>query len=364
MYPFFRSFLFRLDAERAHGLTLSALRLAGGFAPLRWILRALYGAPPKPVHAFGLDFRNPVGLAAGYDKDAVAVPGLAALGFGHIEVGTITPLPQPGNPRPRLFRLVEDEGIINRMGFPSRGSEFVQMRLNPHLRSDWVERVIGFSARSRQKRSTPSDRLSGKAVLGVNIGKNKSTSNEQAVLDYLELLQVFGQYADYITVNVSSPNTEGLRDLQAGKALEKLLAQLHAQRLLEQGKLKRRIPLLVKLAPDLSPAELDEAVDVIVGTRMDGVIVTNTTLSREGLRSSYRTESGGLSGRPLGRRSEAVLQDVVRRVNAAVPVVSAGGIMSPEDAKRRLAMGATLIQVYSALAYYGPGLVKAIVRVM
>ncbi|HEX8992320.1 MAG TPA: quinone-dependent dihydroorotate dehydrogenase [Anaerolineales bacterium] len=364
MYPFFRSFLFRLDAERAHALTLSALRLAGGFAPSRWILQAACAAPPKPVHAFGLNFRNPVGLAAGYDKDAVAVPGLVALGFGHIEVGTVTPLPQPGNPRPRLFRLEEDEGIINRMGFPSRGSEFVQMQLNPLLGSDWVERWIGFSSRSRQKRSTPPERLSGKTILGVNIGKNKSTSNEQAVLDYLELLQAFAQYADYITVNVSSPNTEGLRDLQAGKALEQLLAQLHAQRLLEQGKLQRHVPLLVKLAPDLSPAELDEAVDVIVGSHMDGIVVTNTTLSREGLRSSYRSESGGLSGKPLGRRSEAVLQDVVRRVNGAVPVVSAGGIMSPEDARRRLGMGATLIQIYSALAYHGPGLVKAIVRVV
>src|SRR5512135_1058694 len=151
MYPFFRNFLFRLDAEQAHGLTLSALRLAGGFAPSRWIMRAIYAAPPKPVHAFGLEFRNPVGLAAGYDKDAMAVPGLAALGFSHIEIGTVTPLPQPGNPRPRLFRLEEDEGIINRMGFPSRGSEFVQMRLNPQLRSDWVERLIGFSARSKLK---------------------------------------------------------------------------------------------------------------------------------------------------------------------------------------------------------------------
>ncbi len=364
MYPFFRNVLFKMDAERAHGLTLSALRLTGGFAPSRWIMRAIYAAPAKPVHAFGLDFRNPVGLAAGYDKDALVVPGLAALGFGHIEIGTVTPLPQPGNPRPRLFRLVEDEGIINRMGFPSRGSEFVQMRLNPQLRTDWVERVIGFSGRSRQKRGAPPNRLSGKAVLGVNIGRNKSTANEQAVLDYLELLQVFAPYADYIAINVSSPNTEGLRDLQAGKALEKLLTQLHAQRLLEQGKLQRHLPLLVKLSPDLSPAELDEAVDVIVGTRMDGIIVTNTTLSREGLRSSYRAESGGLSGRPLGRLSETVLQDVVRRVNEAVPVVSAGGIMSPEDAKRRLGMGATLIQVYTALAYYGPGLVKAIVRVV
>ncbi len=364
MYPFFRKYLFRLEAEQAHGLTLSALRLAGGFAPARWVMQAMFAAPAKPVHAFGLDFRNPVGLAAGYDKDAVAVRGLAALGFGHIEIGTVTPLPQPGNPKPRLFRLEEDQAIINRMGFPSRGTEFVQMRLNPGLRGDWVERVLGFSVRSRQKRNAAPERLSGNAILGVNIGKNKSTPNEQAVLDYLELLQNFARYADYLVINVSSPNTEGLRDLQAAKALEALLGQLHAQRLMEQEKMKRRLPLLVKLAPDLSPAELDEAVDVILGTRMDGIIVTNTTVRREGLHSRYQTESGGLSGAPLGRRSEAVLENVVHRVNGAIPIVSAGGIMSPEDAKRRLGMGATLIQIYSALAYCGPGLVKAIVSVV
>ena len=364
MYPFFQRYLFRLDPERAHALTLSALRMAGNFTPARWILQAIYAAPSRPVNAFGLSFRNPVGLAAGYDKDALAVRGLAALGFGHIEVGTVTPLSQPGNPRPRLFRLVEDEAIINRMGFPSRGSEFVQMRLNPGLRGDWIERVIGFSTRSRKARSQAPERLSGKAILGVNIGRNKSTPNDQAVLDYLELLQNFAQYADYLTINVSSPNTEGLRDLQEKKALEALLTQLHAQRLLEQGKLKRRLPLLVKLAPDLSPAELDDALEVILSTRMDGIIVTNTTLAREGLRSSYRTESGGLSGRPLARRSEEVLGDVVRRVNGALPVVSAGGIMGPEDVKRRLGMGATLVQLYTALVYCGPGLVKDIVRVL
>src|SRR5512146_1482878 len=175
MYPFFRNYLFKLDAEQAHGLTLSALRLAGGFAPARWIMQAMFTAPAKPVHAFGLEFRNPVGLAAGYDKDAVAVRGLAALGFGHIEVGTVTPLAQPGNPRPRLFRLVEDEAIINRMGFPSRGSEYVQMKLNPGLRGDWVQRMLGFSVKSKRAAMAPPERLTGKSILGVNIGRNKST---------------------------------------------------------------------------------------------------------------------------------------------------------------------------------------------
>ncbi len=364
MYPFFQRYLFKLEPEQAHGLTLTALRMAGAFAPARWILQAAYAAPSKPVHAFGLSFPNPVGLAAGYDKDGTAVRGLAALGFGHIEIGTVTPLAQPGNPKPRLFRLVEDEAIINRMGFPSRGSEFLQTRLNPRIRGDWVERVLGFSTRSRKRSNEPLPRPSGRAILGVNIGRNKSTPNEQAVLDYLELLQNFSPYADYLAINVSSPNTEGLRDLQAGKALEALLTQLHAQRLLEQGRIKHRLPLLVKLAPDLSSSELDEAVDVILSTHMDGIIVTNTTLAREGLRSPYRVEGGGLSGRPLAGRSEAVLQDVVRRVNGAVPIVSVGGIMSPEDAKRRLGMGAALVQVYTGLLYCGPGLVRDIVRVL
>jgi dihydroorotate dehydrogenase len=364
MYSSFQKYLFRLDPERAHGLTLWALRMAGGFAPARWALETAYATPLKPVHAFGIQFPNPVGLAAGYDKDAMAVRGLAALGFGHIEIGTVTPLPQPGNPKPRLFRLVEDQAIINRLGFPSRGSEFVQTRLHPRLRGDWLERVFGFSGRSKKWRNQPPTRLSGSAVLGVNIGKNKSTPNEEAVLDYLELVQNFAPYADYLTINVSSPNTEGLRDLQAQKALDSLLTQVHAQRLLEQPKLKRRLPLLVKLAPDLSAVQLAEAVDVILSSRMDGIIVTNTTLARDDLRSSYQTETGGLSGRPLGPRSEAILQDVVRRVNGAVLVVSAGGIMGPEDAKRRLGMGATLIQVYSALVYCGPSLVRDIVRVV
>src|SRR5512143_3487165 len=186
MYPFFQRYLFQLEPERAHALTLTALRMAGSFLPARWFLQAAYGAPSRPVHAFGLSFRNPVGLAAGYDKDGLALRGLAALGFGHIEIGTVTPLAQPGNPKPRLFRLVEDEAIINRMGFPSRGSEYVQMKLNPGLRGDWVQRMLGFSVKSKRAAMAPPERLTGKSILGVNIGRNKSTPNEQAVLDYLE----------------------------------------------------------------------------------------------------------------------------------------------------------------------------------
>ena len=318
----------------------------------------LYHTPSKPVHAFGLDFKNPIGLAAGYDKDAVAIRGLAALGFGHIEVGTVTPLPQTGNPKPRIFRLIEDEAVINRMGFPSRGTEFVQNRLNSSLAPNLLERFLGFGPRRPKPIKKPIPGI----VLGVNLGKNKSTPNEEAVLDYLALLQNFAPLSDYLAINVSSPNTEGLRRLQARDALEDLLKNLHQQRLIEQKQLERRVPLLVKLAPDLSNQELDDAVDVILRTNMDGIIATNTTVERMGLRSSSRSEDGGLSGKPLKELSEAMLQKIIQRVNGQIPIVSSGGIMNPEDAKRRLDMGATLIQIYTGMVYYGPGMVKAIAR--
>lgn len=337
MYSIFRPFLFRLDPERAHALTLHALRITGNFGPSRKLLELIYKTPSKPVNVFGLTFKNPVGLAAGYDKDGLAVRGLATLGFGHVEIGTVTPKPQPGNPSPRVFRLVEDEGVINRMGFPSKGGEFVERQLS----------VIS------EQRSV---------VVGVNIGKNKETPNEEAEFDYLALLSRFASLADYLTVNVSSPNTAGLRDLQERKALEHLLLHLHQQRVVEQEHLKRKLPILVKLSPDMTEAGLAEALEAVLAAQMDGVIVTNTTLGREGLGSRYRGETGGLSGTPLTLKSEAVLRQAVKHLNGKLPVVSAGGIMNPEDAKRRLEMGAALVQVYTGLVYRGPGLVREIVN--
>ncbi len=310
--------------------------MAGNFPLSRKLLELMYQTPPKPVEVFGLTFKNQVGLAAGYDKDGLAIRGLAALGFGHVEIGTVTPKPQPGNPSPRVFRLVEDEAVINRMGFPSRGAEFVMRQLKG--RSNW------------------------NTILGINIGKNKETPNEAAETDYLALLNHFAPYADYLTVNVSSPNTAGLRELQERKSLESLLLHLHQQRLVEQEQLKRRIPILVKLSPDMTEAGLDESLEAILNTHMDGVIVTNTTLGREGLRSNYRGETGGLSGTPLRVKSEAVLRQTIKSVNGKIPVVSAGGIMNADDAKRRLEMGAALVQVYTGLVYRGPGLVQEIVR--
>jgi dihydroorotate dehydrogenase len=350
MYSLLRPLLFRLEPEQAHALTLQLLRIAGNIAPLRWILLSQYMTRSKPVDAFGLRFRNPVGLAAGYDKDGIALKGLASLGFGHIEVGTVTPLPQSGNPKPRVFRLVEDEAVINRMGFPGRGANYVTRQVRSGDKVNLLQRVRGVYPRKVA------------AMVGVNLGRNKSTPNEDAVFDYLSLLQNFAPHADYLTINVSSPNTTGLRQLQGRDALEGLLAQVHKQRRFEETSLNRRIPILVKLAPDLTEAELDESLDVILRTGMDGVIITNTTLVREGLRSIFQSEEGGLSGSPLRGRSEAVLRQTVGYVNGKIPIVSVGGIMNADDAIRRLDMGAALVQVYTGLVYRGPSLVKEIVK--
>jgi dihydroorotate dehydrogenase len=332
----------------------------GGMEPINSILRLIYSSPSKPVQAFGLTFKNPVGLAAGYDKDAVALRGLSALGFGHVEVGTVTPRPQPGNPKPRVFRLLEDDAVINRMGFPSRGSEFMQMQLNHTLGRGRVERNLRMHPRGEKNKDKSVRKVD--TVLGINLGRNKETPNEEAVLDYLELLQNFAPHADYLAINISSPNTVGLRQLQGRAALSSLLTHLHAQRKLEEEKLKKRLPLLVKLAPDLTEPELEDAIDVILQSQMDGIIATNTTLAREGLKSDHWEETGGLSGSPLTARSEAVLRQIVMCVNGQIPIVSSGGIMNPDDAKRRLALGASLVQVYTGLIYEGPGLVKRIVE--
>ncbi|MDQ2690656.1 MAG: quinone-dependent dihydroorotate dehydrogenase [Chloroflexota bacterium] len=356
MYSLVRSLLFRLEPETAHRLTLGLLRI-GGTEPLRSIVKVAFSTPDRPIRAFGLTFKNAVGLAAGYDKDAVAISGLSALGFSHLEIGTVTPRPQPGNPRPRVFRLVEDEAVINRMGFPSRGSEYVQRQFNPSIQNSVTAKLRRLMS---QKKLPTMVRNTG-VIFGINLGKNKDTPNEQAVLDYLELLQCFAPYADYLAINVSSPNTVGLRQLQGRSALEGLLSQLNTQRRLTEAQLEKRLPLLVKLAPDLTDPELDEAVGVILDTGMDGIIVTNTTLARKGLRSRHQDEAGGLSGSPLRPRSEAVLRQVIQRVNGTIPIVSVGGIMSPLDAKRRLESGATLVQLYTGLIYQGPGLVKKIV---
>jgi len=298
----------------------------------------MYAAPPKPVSAFGLEFTNPIGLAAGYDKDGLGWRGLACLGFGHIEVGTVTLRPQTGNPRPRVFRLVEDQALINRMGFPGKGADFVAAQL-AGKRPEGV-------------------------VLGVNIGKNKDTPLEQAVEDYVALLHRFVSLADYLAVNVSSPNTVGLRRLQARDALESLLTALASERrgLLEKAPRPGNLPVLVKLAPDLNDEELDDALAAVQTAGMDGVIATNTTLNRDGLRSPQADEAGGLSGAPVSSLSRSMVSKIVKRSGGKLPVVGVGGIMNPADAQAMLDAGAVLVQVYTGLIYTGPGLVAQIVR--
>ncbi|RMF44132.1 MAG: quinone-dependent dihydroorotate dehydrogenase, partial [Anaerolineae bacterium] len=265
LYSLIRPLLYRLPPERAHHLTLHLIGRVGRSRPLAALLSRWTAVPHKPVRAFGLTFPNPIGLAAGYDKDGLAVHGLAALGFGHLEIGTVTPRPQPGNPKPRVFRLPGEQAIINRMGFPSEGAAAVARRLQ----------------------NRPRD-----VILGINIGKNKDTPNEEAVRDYLTLLERFVGLADYLTVNISSPNTVGLRDLQHRAELERLLGALHERRKaffpdtlhLPDGETipGGSIPILVKLAPDLTPAQLDDALEAIVRSGMDGVILTNTTVARPG----------------------------------------------------------------------------------
>ena len=351
MYPFFRSLLFRLDPETAHQLTLSALRSAQYFPPVLWVLERMYAAPPKPVRAFGLTFKNPVGLAAGYDKDAVAIRGLSALGFSHLEVGTVTLKPQPGNPKPRIFRLPEDEAVINRMGFPGKGAESVAMS----LQGERSFRRSNLPAKKEIASGASAPR--NDMIIGVNLGKNKDTPLEEAASDYIALMRIFAPLADYLTINISSPNTVGLRRLQGREMLEGLLGAIEQER--QTSKVKR--PILVKIAPDLTDEELDDAIGVILDRGMDGVIAANTTLAREGVRSRHQGETGGLSGSPLRGRSEAVLRQVVRLAGGRVPVVSAGGVMNPDDAKKRLALGASLVQVYTGVIYAGPALVKQIV---
>lgn len=336
MFSLFRPLLFSFESETSHQLTLQALRVAGNFPLSNFLLAQLYKTEARPVQAFGLTFRNPVGLAAGYDKDGVAVRGLAALGFGHIEVGTVTPKPQAGNPRPRVFRLAEDEAVINRMGFPSRGMKYVSRRL-------------------LRRRSAA---LRNDMILGVNLGKNKDTPLEEVARDYVELMKAFAPLADYLTINISSPNTVGLRRLQGREMLEGLLGEIQVERY----KLQVTCPILVKISPDMSDEELDDAIGVILDKKMDGIIATNTTVSREGVRSNLKGEIGGLSGGPLKGRSEAVLSRVVKLANGRVPIVSVGGIASPDDAKKRLALGASLVQVYTGLVYRGPGLAKQIIE--
>ncbi len=332
--------LLRFDPERMHEAALLAMAPAQATAPGRAVLRALAGRRPElPVRAFGLDFPNPLGLAAGFDKDACAARGLAELGFGHIEVGTLTPRPQPGNPRPRIFRLPRDRAIINRMGFPNLGVEAVR----PRLRT--------LHARPRRW------------VLGVSIGKQKETPLAEAAADYELLMERLHDCCDYLAVNISSPNTPGLRELQGGAYLEQLLGRLASRRDELAARHGTRRPLLVKIAPDVDEAELETMLAAIVGANIDGVIATNTTLARGGLVETARAaEIGGLSGAPLARRSRELVATIVRLTGGRLPIIGVGGVANADGARAMLDAGAVLVQVYTGLVYEGPAMAGRILR--
>jgi dihydroorotate dehydrogenase len=337
LFKTLRTFLFRMNPEQAHNVTIRGLHLMQNTPTLKKYFQNKFTVIDERLKSkvCGLHFSNPVGLAAGFDKHANSYPGLAALGFGFVEVGTLTPQPQHGNPKPRLFRLVADEAIINRMGFNNHGLEDAKC-----------------SFQTLPRPSIP---------IGINLGKNKDTPNEQASNDYRHGLISLYDYGDYFVLNVSSPNTEGLRDLQHVDALQKLLASVLSTRdqLLEKTSTYR--PVLLKIAPDLTKDQLSEIIKTATKSGIDGIIATNTTISRENLHPSpYIEESGGLSGRPLTEISTALIRHIYQLTEGNIPIIGVGGIFSGVDAYEKLCAGASLVQVYTGMIYEGPAIAKRI----
>jgi len=329
LYRLLRPWLFRLQPERAHRTTFALLEVAQTCGLLRHLVRSV---PAMPVRVMGLDFPNPVGLAAGLDKNAEHIDALAALGFGFIEVGTVTPRPQPGNPQPRLFRLPPAQALINRLGFNNLG----------------IDRLAYNVSRARYR-----------GILGINLGKNFATPIDKAAADYLEGMRKAYALATYLTVNISSPNTEHLRELQQADELRPLLTALKR----EQGVLAqqhgRYVPLAVKIAPDLSDEHIAAIAAILLELQIDGVIATNTTLSRVGVQGRRSAdEAGGLSGAPLRERSTAVVRSLHAALGEQIPIIAAGGILYARDAVEKIAAGAKLVQLYSGLVYRGPALVR------
>jgi dihydroorotate dehydrogenase len=331
MYELVRKALFCLDAETSHELTLKSLELADKLCVLPVFAKSI---PESPVEVMGLTFPNSVGLAAGLDKNGDCFNALGQLGFGFVEIGTITPRPQPGNPKPRLFRLPEYKGIINRMGFNNKGVQ--------HL----VEQV--------KKR-----RYDG--ILGINIGKNFDTPVERAEDDYIACMDAVYAYADYITVNVSSPNTPGLRDLQFGDSLKNLLSAIKNKQNSLHESTGRYVPIAVKIAPDMGVDAINEFAEIMVGSGLDGVIATNTTISREGVEASpLASEAGGLSGSPVRDMSTQLISHLAKALEGRLPIIGVGGITSGAEAKQKIEAGASLVQVYSGFIYRGPELINEI----
>lgn len=330
MYSLVRKFIFSMQPESAHEFTIKALKMAGKL-PF-----PIFPTPDNPVEVMGLKFKNPIGLAAGADKNGEAIDGFGKLGFGFIEVGTVTPLAQDGNPKPRQFRILEAEGIINRNGFNNLGVDVL------------VENV---------------KRAKYDGILGINIGKNAVTPIENALDDYQICLRKVYEYADYITVNISSPNTKNLRSLQYGEALDELLLGLKAEQARLSQKFQQYKPLVLKIAPDLTEEEIASVADSLIRHRIDGVIAGNTTLSRETVAGLINAEQvGGLSGKPLNALSTKLIMRLAKELNGALPIIGSGGIHSLASGQEKIDAGAKLLQVYSGLIYEGPGLIQTLAK--
>jgi dihydroorotate dehydrogenase len=336
LYCLVRPLLFSLDPETAHELTIQGLARAAHTGLLSWAAPKI--APCAPRTVMGLSFPNPVGLAAGLDKNGAAIDGLAALGFGFIEIGTTTPRPQPGNPKPRMFRLPQANALINRLGFNNLGVDHLLANVQ---RADY------------------------RGILGINIGKNFDTPIERAAEDYLLCWRKVYPHASYVTVNISSPNTQNLRTLQGAEALDALLAQLKA----EQAKLAdqhgKYVPLALKIAPDLAPEQIQSIAALLVRHKIDGVIATNTTIGREGVEGlPHAAETGGLSGAPVKEKSTAVIRALHQALDGALPIIGVGGIMNGADAREKIDAGAQLVQIYTGMIYRGPELVAEAVKAL
>jgi dihydroorotate dehydrogenase len=329
MYSLLRSALFRLSPETAHHFSLKSLRSLDQLGLLKHLVKA---PTPQPVTVMGLDFPNRVGLAAGLDKDGEYIDALAALGFGCIEIGTVTPRPQMGNPQPRLFRLPQSEAIINRMGFNSKGVDYL------------VHQVA---------------QMKYQGILGINIGKNFDTPVENAIDDYLIGIQRVYAYTNYITVNISSPNTPGLRTLQYGDELQQLLAALKARQAELADRFQYYVPIAIKIAPDLNADEIAAMSEVFLDQKIDGVIATNTTLARDAVQGQqYAQEQGGLSGPPVTQQSTYVIQQLQQHLAGQIPIIGVGGISSTQDAQDKLDAGASLLQIYTGFVYQGVDLIQ------
>ena len=330
MYSLVRKFIFSMQPESAHEFTIKALKMAGKL-PF-----PIFPTPDNPVEVMGLKFKNPIGLAAGADKNGEAIDGFGKLGFGFIEVGTVTPLAQDGNPKPRQFRILEAEGIINRNGFNNLGVDVL------------VENV---------------KRAKYEGILGINIGKNAVTPIEHALDDYQTCLRKVYEHADYVTVNISSPNTKNLRSLQYGEALDELLSGLKAEQAQLLQKFQQYKPLVLKIAPDLTEEEIASVADSLIRHRIDGVIAGNTTLSRETVAGLINAEQvGGLSGKPLNALSTKLIMHLAKELNGALPIIGSGGIHSLASGQEKIDAGAKLLQVYSGLIYEGPGLIQTLAK--